>query len=563
MMAARADSGLSAAGPGQVTESAVWRDSVICLSFANLCFVNLLDVTDDSWRLYFVRTLPTASLGDRIWPITATILMFGAFLLVLLRMLRRTGNGKVFQTARWIALAATLMPLNILRGFVWKVSVGASVGELYWRMGPLLFGVLVIAAGVAAAWAVVRWRNHILRFPVVLALIAAPLFPLNLLTALYSFSVHPPAADFADLPNAPFLPVARTGSKVIWLIFDEFDQHWAFEARPPSLDLPELDRFRKTSIYATHALPPGPATRISMPALITGRLIQEVKSSQPNELWIRYRDSNSWVAWSQQENVFHRARRLGVNSGLSGFWNPYGRVIARSLNQSFWSNSILRPVPDPESRDVRFYFFRLQLAFIPVWPTIYKKFKPDPLPFVPDLNRAVGARMSAAMLSDSETIGENGRRMLQDSRIRFVMIHWPQPHPPGFYDAKKRILSSSSSKGYFDNLALVDDTFGKLRRTLEESGEWDDATVLVSSDHPLRAGMREGARFSEEETRMIGSRQFPHIPFLLKLKGQNELVEFDEPFNTVISGKLLLGVLAGNITTPAEALKVLRGQPTS
>ncbi|MGH9656830.1 MAG: hypothetical protein ACRD6B_25640, partial [Bryobacteraceae bacterium] len=81
---------------------------------------------------------------------------------------------------------------------------------------------------------------------------------------------------------------------------------------------------------------------------------------------------------------------------------------------------------------------------------------------------------------------------------------------------------------YIDNLELADHILGRIRRLLEQTGDWNRSTILVSSDHPF-----------------------------LKLPGQKTGVEYHREFNSVLSANLLLAALQGKIRTPAQAVQWL------
>ena len=52
--------------------------------------------------------------------------------------------------------------------------------------------------------------------------------------------------------SAPMLPASQDGSghRVIWVLFDEFDQRLAFDLKQPAGTLPELERLRAESFVA-------------------------------------------------------------------------------------------------------------------------------------------------------------------------------------------------------------------------------------------------------------------------------------------------------------------------
>src|SRR5205807_2671437 len=94
--------------------------------------------------------------------------------------------------------------------------------------------------------------------------------------------------------------------------------------------------------------------------------------------------------------------------------------------------------------------------------------------------------------------------------------------------------------GYLDGLALVDRTVGDLRAALERVGLWDRTTVLLSSDHYFRS------------SRLFDQREDHRIPFLLKLAGQKSSFHYSRPFSTIVDGRLLLAVLAGEVGDAAS-----------
>src|SRR2546427_47354 len=101
-------------------------------------------------------------------------------------------------------------------------------------------------------------------------------------------------------------------------------------ARAPGLEVPELDRLRRESLYADAARPPAGTPEVSMPALITGRPVVAVSPVSPNDLELTFRDGER-ARWSAYPNVFARARTLGYDTAVIGWHLPYPRVLGRSL----------------------------------------------------------------------------------------------------------------------------------------------------------------------------------------------------------------------------------------
>jgi arylsulfatase A-like enzyme len=111
----------------------------------------------------------------------------------------------------------------------------------------------------------------------------------------------------------------------------------------------------------------------------------------------------------------------------------------------------------------------------------------------------------------------------------------------------------SSEFRYLDSLALADRALGRIRAKMEQSGVWDDTTILLSSDHWCRTALSIDGKLDHR------------VPFLLKLPRQTRALALREPFNTVLSRELLFSVLRGDLRRPEEVaawLKAHRGTLT-
>ena len=78
---------------------------------------------------------------------------------------------------------------------------------------------------------------------------------------------------------------------------------------------------------------------------------------------------------------------------------------------------------------------------------------------------------------------------------------------------------------------------------MEAAGNWDSSTVLFTSDHHFRQDV------------VIDGKRDSRIPFMLKLAGQKEGIVYGTPFNTVLTGDLLLAVLRGEVTSATGAVE--------
>jgi hypothetical protein len=51
---------------------------------------------------------------------------------------------------------------------------------------------------------------------------------------------------------------------------------------------------------------------------------------------LTFADTGKVAAWNEQPSIFTSARESGVNTAFVGWFHPYSRVLARSLNHCFW-----------------------------------------------------------------------------------------------------------------------------------------------------------------------------------------------------------------------------------
>lgn len=361
------------------------------------------------------------------------------------------------------------------------------------------------------------------------AAILLPFVPITFGQALWKASTYD-EHKLADEPIAGWLPVKSGSPHVIWIIFDRLDQRLTFVDRPAGLALREFDRLKQESVYGSNAFPPSSYTIMSMPALITGRLVAAARPDDGNSVFIRHHQADRGVKWMPAEDsLFSEARAAKWNAGIVGWYFPYCRTMNQSLSACEWfemarqHNSYDAPPNLPNWRP-------------PVTAQLRSLLETDALsPFGQSLTTQKHAATYDAIVSTA-------RKAVTDSRLNLLLLHLPAPHGPFFYNRKtKRYdLQNSPPRGYIDHLALTDATLGALRQELEAASMWDNTTLLVSADH------------SNGNSQLLDGQHNPRVPFLLKMAGQKAPVELSTSFNTVLTKQLLLDILKGKVQGPKD-----------
>lgn len=359
-------------------------------------------------------------------------------------------------------------------------------------------------------YAVSKWGSKLVPVIelVIMAMVAT--LPLNFAQAVAVVLRQPPRPRLAvALP-----PNSGPRARVVWIIFDETDLGLAFLHRPTDLRLPQMDRLRSQSLFAQNAYEADTETQEAMPSLTTGKQVVRSEPHGPNQLLIAFPGSQKPVDWGAQINVFAAARELGFNVGIVGWYLPYCRIFATVLTSCYWvsgNTEVLGFQPD---------FW---------WSVAFQLESLNPL----------GSRQMQIRRYDM--LMKKSRELISDDRLGLVLLHLPVPHGPAVYDRRSGHMTWSNLKSnwYFDNLALMDRALGEIRTTMERSGGWDKTTVIVTSDHSLRL-------FTMPHD------YDPRVPFMVKLAGQEDSVNYSEPFNSRITKDLILAVLKGDITHPGD-----------
>ena len=479
------------------------KDALLCVSLGNLCFIQAwAGVLYEGDHGFFKQTPMTAT------TLLALLLNIGGAALVFwlgAQWVRRR-KGRAVRFAADAALCLLLLvPLNFVRITYFELQ-GTAI--LVWgkKTAAMLLGL-----GVAVSF--VYWHRFWGRLARVVLGMFLPLvvFTLAQIGLAWIRLATPVAARPGPSP-AWQSQAAPDQPRVVWIIFDEMDRRLVFDQRPAGVELPELDRLRRESLDATNGFSPGGATILALPSLISGRTAASVTTASASDLNIVWQDNGERGTLATSPNVFSRARALGLNTAIVGWYLPYDRLLAMSASRIEW-------MPTPWSETARASglgsTMRNQICSM--------------LPFLHTRLRTVD-RVHELLAS--------AREVAADTNTHLAFLHLPFPHRPAIYRAstgKFTAFNFSMPGGYFDNLALCDRVLGELRRGIAEAGLGDRTWLLVSSDHWWR------------ESYSADGKTDYRVPFLLKAPCDDKPGTFGTRFSTVVSQALLLAILRSEV----------------
>jgi len=521
------------------------KDILICFSLGNLCFVRRwydLEILQET-GLDYLRPGPSSPVL-LISTLVAGLLL-GAIFWIGLQWARRRG-GLWIKFAHGCFLLAMVFPLESVRRY-WNAQFGhvdlASNVALLSIEALLFFGLVLAMRGNPR---VVRPARHV-------ALLMTFMFPALMFDFLSSRLSSEPDSAFQPKPPAKLLPVRADGRRFVWIIFDEMDQRIAFNERPFSLELPEMDRLRSESLEARRATQTASFTGLAMPILISGRSYRQSEIRGASRLDVFPEDSSERLNWADENTVFHRAREMGLNAAIEGWYHPYCRLFGDLLVNCFATatshagRALLREQHASQEGILRMtrLLFRLQFE------NIKDLYRFDGLSGSENLKDAY---LQSQQQQEYFQIRDHAYAAAADPRVEFMLLHFPTPHMYAIYNRWRRDFTLDSTIDYLDNLALADRTLGELRARLEAAGLWDQTNLLITADHGFRPDMWRGHYgWTQNMERISEKGASQMVPFILKLAGKHEHVIVDRPFSNIVSSDLAMEVLGGQISTAAQA----------
>lgn len=525
-----------------------FKELLISLSLSNILFAG-------SWRIYLypptfdyhIKVTPNANdyLGIVLPVILIGLLFWGGF-----RLFKHFYEEKANLLINLTFLVFFLVGLNIVR-----LQMPFSAMSL-----PIAIAAQVISFALLAV-TLTKWRNQVFSAAKAITLMASPFILITFSQAFWGI-LNNNQAEIANEPStsaqlSKIQPKAKKEikSRVVWIILDEFDYRTAFELKP--VEMPEFERLKKSSLTATNAKSPAHDTLEAIPSLLIGKTVEKSVPQGRSELILNFSDGTSGK-FSETTSLLTDVKALGGETAVNGFYHSYCRVLEKSVSACKWDGDKFKHHETLLSSVLsNIYILGEQILMTGATESASIKqhfdrnFEENRL----EIKEMVEDR--AARLKDVFQIASN-------PNIDLAFIHLPIPHPPSRFDRKANSFNYEVND-YANNLVLADLILGDIRKKLEDAGQWDNSTVIVSTDHQLRINRwKESEEYmTANDKALTGEIEDPRIPFFLKLPNQTEAISLDKPFNTIISRKLILALMKGEISTPEEARNWIENVPNN
>jgi len=484
------------------------RDALAAFSLANLCLLRFWDILlFNSASRYLLKTP-----GNPVdyWAAIINVLILGSLLWGVVIWMRRKLKPWAMELATCIFLAVLLVPIDFIRRALgWHA-------EIIWRTGG-------IWVGTAIAGLIFWWRVRLKQIFLWILVILSPFCLLTVTQACWcAVRGEKPMLKASALPFSGFSKHIDA-RRLIWVIFDEWDQGVTFDRRPPDLKLPNIDSFAKTAVIATQAYPPAGYTMLSIPSLLTGRYLVEALQDGYGHLMVREPTEVTKRDFLEIPNVLADLAKDGKRVAVVGWLHPYSRILPNEPN--FWIHW--------EEAPQGLYYTADGLS-----KTVIAQLR---MVFIPQAGRDSAVESFLRVQEAASSIAKN-------PAVDLAFLHYPIPHNPSIYDRENNSMSSqytNSAQGYLNNLALADRVLGNLVADIAAAGLHDRTTLILSSDHWWRVSP------------LVSGERDHRVPLMIQLPGEKSAVIYDTPINTVSVAGVVNDIVRGAVEDRESLVKRL------
>ena len=290
---------------------------------------------------------------------------------------------------------------------------------------------------------------------------------------------------------------------LVWIVFDELSYDQLFEHRAPNLALPNFDALRAQSTLFTNTQSIGIHTVKVLPSLLTGRLVDGIRYTFRNRLWVHHADGSGRQLIDGPSSVFGDAVQSGWRTAAVGWYNPYCSAYAPSIQNCYWTDHDMQdgPISQRATLAANIASPLHQLAVELVSPVRADR----------DLCN-YDLRLRHLTQIDLQ---QHALQILRTDQADFVFLHLSLPHSPNTWSRAQNGFTSQCGSSYLDNLALTDRVLGQLLATLQSSPRWGQTTIIVQGDHGWRTAIWRGLPAWTDEDEQASRGLFDPRPALL------------------------------------------------
>ena len=401
---------------------------------------------------------------------------------------------------------------------------------------PRLYASAWLLGAVVAAYAIGNPETRLVGLCKRACLIMAPL-PL----VLFSQLMLSDSWGVAPEPLRPTGIAARPGATpMFFFVFDEWSYQRSVgggEFRPFFVHLRD---FLRQAIVFHHALSPGGETLVSLPMLIYGSRDQ---GAIPGALVDRRSVNPVYEASGRRhsrtpQSLFEIAKSERYGTVLLGFFLPYQRMLGSQVDRY----RVYPLLPKGHTLVDRMSLKALENLQYWIDPISLGNFRPWYARIFTAHWKEINHALNEDVLKSISLFAPN----------TFVFVHYPLPHAPFIFEPDGSVrhgievkwgnarnveddIMFGSVEDYERHLRRLDNVIGSIVDRLKQTGKFDDALVIFTSDHSWRNDPK-----LERSTNDVR-----RVPLLVKLPHQKEPRRVDGEFETTRLKGLIQAVFDG------------------
>ena len=499
-----------------------WKKLAVALTVATLLYGGQIRVFTDNWNRFLEYWQFVDSLG-----IVLGILLLAVLLIVAQRIL---------SAFRWLWLDKFVQHLFLL-----ALGTGLITSLLtYVDYKAELLNLLLVAV-VAYSWA--RPQSRIVRRAAAFALVLSPL----VIISFYELLRFPEWS--APLDKLPESRQASTNNAtpVFLFIFDEWSYARATTNGQFLPEFPNLRRLSGQSFVFRDAYSPASRTHQSIPRMLFQSDFESVEIGR-DKMFVE--NNGKWTPTDKTPSLFLRAREKNYQTYIFGFYLPYRKMLGDQVD-------ICRGYPgEPKADKLPANVLTRGLGNIKFWMN--------------PLARKIARVLNHLSVPNSKVAYSrfwfNLSHNLRDDTFAaidrapnnsFVFMHMSIPHSPFIFNANgsyrgpyKAGRMSGNIADYHRSLRYLDKLIGEFMDRLKAVRKFDDALVILTSDHSWRMDYTRDGVLSEGD-------EVCHVPLIIKCPQQKIPRDVAQTFSLIQLGPIIDSAFSGK-GDDASVLNLLR-----
>jgi glucan phosphoethanolaminetransferase (alkaline phosphatase superfamily) len=418
---------------------------------------------------------------------------------------------RLFNHAFLLAVAAGFLAVFV------AVADQLTVAQLLW---------LAAAGGIGLSLGHPQWKIDLR-----VAQVCSYLSPVVVVAAVLMASWGTWGEDAESLPSleqaaekAAARAPAANGTPVVFIVFDEWSFPRSTENGQFRSSLKNLRKLARQSVMFRETLSAGPGTMQSMPRMIYQN--DKTLTVAAGETFLE--DDEGREATQQLPSLFQLAGDRGYTTYLLGIFHAYRHMLGTQVDYCH-----VYPCDGSAGGLWETLYFRLMRNCI---------YLNDPVSLRFGWGRGAHHMLSRQWFAMATAYRVEMLDILANGPVNtFAFFHAPWPHGPFVFNSDGSYNGSrwddDRAAAYLRQIDYVDVLVGEIVATLRAARKYDDALLILTSDH--------GWREDPEPTFYNLPDYKQHVPLIIKLPGQQSGYVVDRGISPNQLKPLLEAVFAG------------------